>query len=246
MMGAKIGSAAMQLYIIRHAQSTNNVLTDQRYRVCDPALTELGLRQAEVLARHLADGTDQPPVVGQPDERRGYGITRLYCSPMRRALQTAAPVARALGLRPEVWIDIHEYGGVWVDHGDGRGPVGYPGVTRGELAQDFPGFLIPDELTETGWWRGAQEEAEAFVSRAAQVAATLFSWSERQERVAIITHAAFADGLLCALFEVGRAQPVHYHHDNTGISLLDFRPQGGLSIRYLNRLDHLRADMASG
>ncbi len=245
MIEGKPETATMQLYIIRHAQSTNNALTDQRHRVCDPALTELGTRQAEVLARHLASDTDRPALAGQCDQAPGYGITRLYCSPMRRALQTAVPVARALGLQPEVWIDIHEYGGVWLDHGDERGPVGYPGITRPELAEQFPGFLIPAELTDAGWWRGDQEEPEAFVSRAARVASTLLSWAELQERVAIITHGAFIDGLLSALLEVGRAQPVYYHHDNTGISLIDFRREGKLSIRYLNRLDHLRADMVS-
>ena len=46
----------MQLYIIRHAQSVNNALDDQRYRVSDPLLTEVGHRQAAMLAEHLAHG----------------------------------------------------------------------------------------------------------------------------------------------------------------------------------------------
>ena len=48
----------MQLYIVRHAQSTNNALADIRDRVCDPTLTELGERQAEIVGGHLAAGIE--------------------------------------------------------------------------------------------------------------------------------------------------------------------------------------------
>ena len=44
----------MQLYIIRHAQSYNNALTDWTERVSDPPLTELGEQQADLLAAYLA------------------------------------------------------------------------------------------------------------------------------------------------------------------------------------------------
>jgi 2,3-bisphosphoglycerate-dependent phosphoglycerate mutase len=235
----------MQLYIIRHAQSTNNALLDQRYRVSDPPLTELGYRQAELLAEHLANGIQRTASLTIGATTGSYGITRLYCSPMRRSLQTALPVGQALGLRPEVWIDIHEYGGIWLDHGDERGIVGYPGITRGDLEAEFPGYAIPKELTERGWWSGAQEEAEEFVARVNKVTSILYSWADRDERIAIITHGAFLDGLFSSLLEVNRSQPLYYHHDNVGVSRLDFRREGRLSIRYLNRLDHLPAEMVS-
>jgi len=242
----------MQLYIIRHAESTNNALADQRYRVADPLLTETGLRQAEILAQHLAHGNGRFPnemglrtpsnnPAGASGE--GYGITRLYCSPMRRALQTAAPVSRALGLKPEIWIEIHEYGGIWLDHGDAGGIRGYPGITRAEIEAEFPGYEAPEGVTERGWWRWAQEEPEMFLARTGWVIETLHSWAARGERVAIITHGAFIDGLLNTLLKVGRVQPVYYHHDNTGITLIDFRRNGKLSIRFLNRLDHLPLDL---
>ncbi len=237
----------MQLYIIRHAQSTNNALDDQRFRVADPPLTEIGLRQAEILAEHLAGGDGHFAAGSVPGtvSGSGYGISRLYCSPMRRALQTALPVSQALGLAPEVWIEIHEYGGVWQDGGVEQGIRGYPGMTREEIEVEFPGFALPDEVTERGWWRGKQEEPETFVARAAWVVDTLHSWAESHERVAIITHGAFIDGLLNSLLKVARVQPVYYHHDNTGITLIDFRRNGRLSIRFLNRLDHLPAELVT-
>ena len=234
----------MLLYIVRHAQSANNALLDQRYRVHDPHLTELGQRQAEILARHLAVGPVREPVVdastGNPTPHGpGYGITRLYCSPMLRALQTAEPVGRALGLAPEVWVDIHECGGVWRDHGENGGIVGYPGIRRPELQEMFPGFTIPENLTDEGWWRDGHEEAHAWNTRAALVADRLRSWAPCDERVAIITHGAFSDCLFHALFGADGTERVYYELYNTSISAVDFGRDGQLSLRYLNRVDHL-------
>ena len=99
----------MDLYIIRHAQSTNNALpaeVELRERVCDPLLTELGYRQADHVAEHLATGRDgwseaasADPEAGGGPSAAAYGITRLVCSPMRRTLLTAQPASQALGLR---------------------------------------------------------------------------------------------------------------------------------------------------
>lgn len=240
----------MQLYIIRHAQSANNALFDQRYRVHDPHLTELGHLQAEILARHLADGPVRVPAADASSGDStapgpGFGITRLYCSPMLRALQTAQPVGRALGLAPEVWVEIHECGGVWVDHGDNGGIFGYPGIRRRELQEAFPGFSVPDNLTEEGWWHGGHEEACAWNARAAVVADRLRSWAPCDERVALITHGAFSDRLLHALFGADGTERVYYELYNTSISAVDFGRDEQLSLRYLNRVDHLAPSLVT-
>jgi 2,3-bisphosphoglycerate-dependent phosphoglycerate mutase len=36
---------------------------------------------------------------------------------------------------------------------------------------------------------------------------------------------------------------VHFSHHNTGISLVHFRLDGGIRLRYLNRVPHLRPNM---
>ena len=117
----------MKLFIIRHAQSVNNALADERDRVSDPSLTELGHHQAQLLAEHLAIGknpelskwTSVEATVSH--NRRSYDITQLYCSAMHRSLQTAQPIAQALNLTPEIWLDIHEHGGIFLDHGEEGG-----------------------------------------------------------------------------------------------------------------------------
>ena len=238
----------MLLYIIRHAQSTNNALADASARVCDPPLTELGWRQAELLGQHLLAGVNLDPLwSGDPASlhRNGHGYTihRLFCSPMRRTLQTGDVIGRALGLTPEVWVDIHEEGGIWLDHGGEIGAVGYPGMTRGEILAGFPGFILPQEITETGWWRSGREDAPAVRARAERVARTLRGWAKRDERIALVTHGAFTSYLLRALLEQPPSLPTFYHQDNTGMTLVRFWPDDALSLRYLNRVDHLPVEL---
>jgi 2,3-bisphosphoglycerate-dependent phosphoglycerate mutase/probable phosphoglycerate mutase len=243
----------MDLYIIRHAQSTNNALpaeVELRDRVCDPLLTELGFRQAERLAEHMATGCDGWREVASADPEAGggpcvatYGITRLVCSPMRRTLLTAQPLSRTLGIRPEVWLDIHEHGGIYLDHGAPLGRAGYPGITRAELLAEFPGYRAPEGLTERGWWHDGFEEWDQCLVRARKVAAGLREMGATDARIAMVTHGAFASALIMALVGTPPNAGVHFSHHNTGITLVRFRPDGGLRLRYLNRVPHLEPGM---
>lgn len=233
----------MQLYIIRHAQSTNNALADERLRVCDPPLTELGRLQAQIVAQHLASGRQPEPAAG--DGHGGYGLTHLYTSPMWRALQTAQPIAQTLGLQPEIWLELHEQGGIYLDHGEGRGRVGYPGKTRPEVLAEFPGFVVPEELSEEGWWNRDYEEMPACYERACCVLAALARRAATDERIALLTHGAFIDAFLKALFHQEADEPLFYYNYNTAISRLDFHGDGRVDVHYLNRVDHLPVDLIS-
>ena len=83
--------AAGQLLLVRHGQqlSGENRSADERR---DPPLTELGHRQARAAAAHVAA------------ER----LAAVYCSTMRRACQTAAPIAERHGLAVEPVEGLHE------------------------------------------------------------------------------------------------------------------------------------------
>lgn len=240
----------MELFIIRHAQSTNNALADQSQRVVDPPLTELGLRQAECVAQHLAYGfgRETKAIEGQPADAplNGARISRLYCSAMLRALQTAQIIGGALGLQPHVWVDIHEEGGMWLDHGAEEGIRGYPGLTTAEIAERFPQCVLPEEVSDKGWWRYAREEWSPFLERAARVAASLKQQAtSSDERIAIVTHGGFGAYLIRALVGLPVDVKAFFHHDNTGITHIRFRVDGRVSIRYQNRVDHLPPDMIS-
>ena len=232
----------MQLYIIRHAQSTNNALPDERDRVCDPPLTPLGWRQAETLAHHLATRPDLEPPRTPPPLPVGRRFQRLYCSAMLRALQTARPIAAALGLTPTVWPDIHECGGVYLDE-PGGGRTGQPGLGRSAILGDFPGYELPETLAEEGWYSGGFEEWEARQARAERVAAELLRQRESDAVVALVSHGDFIKTLLRVLFRQPPDIAIAYYHYNTAVTRLDLRADGYLDVHYLNRVDHLPPDL---
>lgn len=242
----------MKLFLIRHAQSFNNALPPEREhfeRVSDPPLTELGHRQARLLAEHLATGKNPELSSWTSVEatashrRRGYNITKLYCSAMHRALQTALPVSQALGLTPEIWLDIHEHGGIYLDEGENREPVGYPGKTRSEIAAEFPGYIMPELITEEGWWTGGCEDWPGCHSRAIKVAAALRAQAASEERIALVSHGGFIDALIKALLYQSPSPHVFYYKFNTAISRIDFRQDGRIDFRYWNWVEHLPQEL---
>ena len=244
----------MQLYIIRHGQSTNNALADQWDRVYDPQLTDLGWRQAQTLADHLARGIHPEQKIGSSEEDtgvktvQGYGISRIYCSAMHRAMQTAQPIATALKLNPEIWVDIHEVGGMYLKYRDERGVIGYTGKSRDEILEEFPNYTLPDEVTDVGWWdpyRG-QEDWPSCHARAIRVAHKLRRWAgESEERIAIVTHGGFIDSLIKALTNQLPGRDLVYYNFNTAMTRVDFLENGRIGIRYFNRIDHLPQELIS-
>ena len=226
----------MDLFLIRHGESYNNALEDSSRRVSDPPLTGLGEEQAERVASHLARGGHLDPA-----ERDGRpAFDSLYCSPMRRALQTARPIAAALGTAHEVWIDIHEVGGIWQA---GKGDL--HGMTRDEIWSGFPDVGLPDGVGEQGWWSGGQETKPAGRGRAIAVAEELKGRARRgaesgetSERLAIVTHGDFMSGLVKALTDQLPSQGLSYEHRNTAITRFRLGPDGCV-VRYLNRCEHL-------
>ena len=241
----------MDLFLIRHGQSANNALPNIRDREVDPPLTEMGERQAEMVAEYLADGEthDMKASLATNNSRfhsrRGFGITSLFSSPMYRSLQTVRPIAKSLGLAPKIWVDLHEEGGMYLDHGADRGMVGYPGRTKSEISAEFPGYELLTGITETGWWNQGREDAPSLATRAARVSQHLQEMSANEDRVAMISHGIFMDVLLKALFGQLPGENIYYRHHNTAISRISIIPGERIEAMHLNRVDHLGPELVS-
>lgn len=208
-------------------------------RVEDPALTDIGQQQAELAGQYLQNLLDAPQHVGDGS----VGITHIYCSAMKRALQTAQPIARGLGLTPEVWVDIHEIGGIFLASEDDV-VTGYPGMTRAEIESEFPETRIVDGVTENGWWDVTigRETPAHFVSRAVRVALALRDRAHTDERIALVSHGAFLDSLIKALLNQSPGSPdgIFYSHYNTAMTRIDFNEgRSSVGIHYMNRVQHL-------
>lgn len=236
----------MRLYFIRHGQSGNNALGNiedfQIKRSYDPDLTTVGVLQAQAAADYLAQADDTP----LPQAEK-FGITRLYSSAMIRALETARPISAALGLPVDVWVDLHETGGLFLE--DAAGQVkGFGGLTCEQFQARFPAYRLPPDVTDSGWWdiASGREEPDQYMARAIRVASQLYQFAETSERIAIVSHAGFLDKLLKAFLNQlpSFTTNLFYGHYNTGISRLDFyEGMDDFRIHYLNRLNHLPAHL---
>lgn len=99
-MSSEIRSAkATTLILIRHGQSQGNVDRCFGGHSATP-LTDLGQEQAQATADHLVKSANS----GKPDE----APTHVYASDLRRAVQTAQPIAEGLGLALQTKSGLRE------------------------------------------------------------------------------------------------------------------------------------------
>ena len=157
------------MILLRHGQSEFNLrmmATRRDPGIEDPRLTEYGHHQAETVARRLA-----------AEER----ITRIIASPYTRALQTAEPLARRLGLEIEVHTLVRERFGLACDIGTGRA----------RLSQAWPAhdFSHLDEK----WWPDEHESPDQVTDRARGFRAHMSGVADWGETV-VVSHWGF---ILC-------------------------------------------------
>lgn len=236
-----------QFYFIRHGQSTNNVIYDHNEhddylleRTTDPNLTELGEEQAQLTAQSLA----QPFIADDrfdPQNRFGFGLTHLYSSLMLRAVRTGLAIAEATQLPLIGWPDLHETGGLFdIQIVDGELDFfGQPGPGRSYFQSNFPQLVLPDELSEDGWYNKAKEPADNYLPRARQIVEHLIAThSGTNHRVGIVMHGGIFMRILTALFNI-QVERYWLLMNNCAISRIDISPEGHVLLNYMNKCDHL-------
>ena len=153
------------MILLRHGQSEFNLhftATRRDPGINDPKLTELGHRQAEAAAEALG---------GEP-------IRRILCSPYTRALQTAAPVARRLGLPVTVTTSVRERYAFACDVGSSCADL--------RIAWPDHDFSAIDDI----WWPGNEEKDHEIESRAAEFRAEMAALPDWRETL-VVSHWGF-------------------------------------------------------
>lgn len=236
----------MQFYFVRHAQSSNNLLWDTTQssvgRSEDPELTDVGKKQAEHLARFLAQSNPHVNVHGTDYQNAtGFGITHVYSSLMVRAVTTGAAVAHALDLQLIGLEDLHEWGGIYLQNLETREYAGLPGKTRSHFETHYPNLILPASVDEAGWWKQRPREEETqVVARAERV------WNELVTRhsgtndcVAVISHGAFMSVLMRTIFKMQlTAENFWLVMNNVAITRIDLESTQVVMV-YLNKIDYL-------
>jgi 2,3-bisphosphoglycerate-dependent phosphoglycerate mutase len=248
----------MQLYFIRHGQSINNANWEnpEYTEHPDPHLTEIGLEQAEHLARYLKDKQQiTNDKAWNIQNQHGFGFTHIYASLMERAVATAAPSVRALKDVPfSAWPEIHEEGGIYAreKEADYKGLSGHP---RSFFEKNFPEVKLPQGYDETGWWNRPFESEEQRQPRADKVLAELIARhgdkeGQPEEHIALVSHGGFFVRLLSSMLVLPWRQGANgmrswFMLNNCSISRFDIR-KDEIMICYLNRADHLPAHLITG
>lgn len=230
----------MRFYFIRHAQSENNALWDRTRsdngRKVDPELTALGREQAQLVARYIAENHD--PHDGRSSELN-FGLTHIYCSPMYRAIATADCIGRACNLRPQVWVDWHECGGMYLDNLETKEKESHPGLNRQEMISLFPNVVLHQEIKQDGWWNKGWESEEHRPVRARRVLQELLKRHHNTDSVvAVVSHGAFYMHFLAAILGLEKIKPVWFLMNNTGMTRIDFS-SNDTTVVFHNFVGHL-------
>jgi 2,3-bisphosphoglycerate-dependent phosphoglycerate mutase len=236
----------MELYFIRHGQSQTNANWDLPGFIENPdaPITEIGIEQANYVAKFLREAqTIVDSKAWNIQNRHGFGLTHIYTSLMERAVSTAAPAARALGIPFAAWEEIHESGGIYGREGEFK-DKGLPGRPRSFFEQNFPELFLPESLNGTGWWNNRPWESEEQCHlRSEKFLADLVARhgdreGEPEHRVLIFSHGGFFVHLMFAILKMPWQKGYWFSLNNCGISRFDFRAHE-INIAYLNRTDHL-------
>jgi glucosyl-3-phosphoglycerate phosphatase len=162
---AEAACIARIMILLRHGQSEFNLhftATRRDPGIVDARLTELGHLQAAEAAELLS----------------GERVNRIITSPYTRALETAAPLGRALGVKVLINPIVRERYAFACD-------VGTP---RTELERAWPGhdFSVIDEV----WWPAVEEPAASVIGRAALFRAEMAALPDWSDTV-VVSHWGF-------------------------------------------------------
>ncbi|HSO96342.1 MAG TPA: histidine phosphatase family protein [Acidimicrobiia bacterium] len=198
----------MELVLVRHAQP---VRVDQG-TVSGPADPGLS-RQGHLQAARLADWLAEEPI--------GAVLT----SPLRRARETAAPVAATLGVTAEVVDGVAEY-----DAAAGE----YIPIEELRAAKDERWFAT----VEGRWADVGGVDPREFQARVVPAVETLIDRFGGQ-RVVVVTHGGVLNVYLAHV--VGTERLLWFHPEYTSISRVAAARTGQRSIATLNETAHLTA-----
>jgi probable phosphoglycerate mutase len=194
----------MEIILIRHGLPVR--VENENGKAADPSLCEAGRSQAERMAAWLV----------------GSEIDALYASPLRRARETAAPLAAVLGLEMEI----------------------EPGVVEFDGEADF--YIPLEELKRTDYprWKRFMDEGygegidmEAFHHQVASAIERLIRDNEGR-RIAVVCHGGVINAWAAKVLGLGPR--LFFDPTYTSINRFMAARTGERSVVSLNESAHLR------
>jgi len=197
------------IVLVRHGECSANV--EQRFRGrCDFELNELGMHQAQQLSEAL----------------QRLNPVALYSSPLKRAVQSLAPTAAALGLKIGIEPDLTNISfGSW----EGR--------KKSDIAREQPELWQlwkhdPERLSFPGM------EPLSEVGRRSRAVIDKLVRRHAGQTIALCTHRTVLKPLVPFCLEMSAPWFWKFHFDTASISIL-LHDEKNYSLFSLNRIDHL-------
>lgn len=185
--------ANTRLLLIRHAEPEAEA-RGRCYGTLDIGVSDDGLRQADRLARALAE----------------VGLAAIYTSPRRRALQTASALGRVHGLAPVLDERLCE-----IDFGD------FEGRTYEEIEREHPDLFRRWMETPTEIEFPNGESYERFKARALLALASILD-NHRRDTVAVVTHGGIARAILADCLSIPNAGLFRIDQSYGALSIVDW------------------------
>lgn len=196
----------MELLIIRHALPVRRELDAG---VADPQLSDDGLAQADRLAEYLASEK----------------IHAVYASPLRRAQQTAAPLARTQGVDIVTVDDIAEWD---------RNSNEYVPVEELKAAND-PRW----QAMLRGEWKVHEESPEEFNKRCVLAIEKMIA-DHSGQTIAVVCHGGVINAYLVHVLGLTVNVQGFFYPNYTSIHRVAAARSGERSIVTINETSHLR------
>ena len=200
-----------RLLLLRHGQT--DLSRQRRYSGRgNPELTDTGRRQAADAARYLA--------------AKG-GISAVVSSPLQRAYDTARAAADALGLDVRVDDDLTE-----TDFGQ------WEGLTFSEASERHP-EVHGRWLRDTGLPAPGGESFDDVAVRVERVRKRIVE-EYGASTVLVVSHVTPIKTLLRMALDAGASVLYRLHLDLASLSIAEFYPDSGASVRLVNDTSYLR------
>lgn len=204
------GTAATRLLLVRHGQT--DLSAQRRYSGRgDPALTDLGERQAAAVAKRLSSTPD---------------VAAVITSPLQRARRTAEHVAGPLGLRPRV----HE-GLIETDFG------AWEGMTFADARERDPD-LHGRWITDTSTASPGGESMDQVHERVGEALGEILA-EHGGSTLVLVSHVTPIKSVLRTALAAGPTILYRLHLDLASVSEATFYPDGLASVRLFNDISHL-------
>jgi broad specificity phosphatase PhoE len=199
-----------RIFLVRHGVTVWHA--ENRYAgSTDVALDQSGYGQAEQLAAWASDA----------------GLTAIWCSPLTRARETAAPAARVTGLEPQIEERLRE-----IDFGQ------VEGKTIAEAEQLFPEEIRRFKVDPITFPMPGGEDPRRATLRGVSALREI-ALAHPQGRVLVVAHSTLIRLALCSLFGIplARYRIVLPAVRNAALTEIQFENENASLIQYNSPLN---------